>query len=88
MFALAAALGSGAPSFAVLEGGGAVAEREAPGHALGERQIVVLSGSGRLADRLAHTSSGADPVAAEVANRGRLVRVPTGFGAEAKVEIV
>ena len=77
MLALAAALGATAPSLAVLAGGGTVAEQEALGHARDGREILVLSGSGRLADRVARATSSADvrsdTLASEIASEGRIV---------------
>src|SRR5437588_2802298 len=54
LLALTSALGErGAPSAAVIAGGGAMTRREAAGHARAGRPIIVLGGSGRLADELA-----------------------------------
>lgn len=53
MLDLAGALGDGAPSVAVLAGGGDLAEREVLGHLRARRPVLVLEGSGRLADLVA-----------------------------------
>lgn len=49
---LTAALSEGATSVGVLAGGGHIASSELAGHLRASRPVVVLSGSGRLADRV------------------------------------
>ena len=72
MMELARALGGTAPSVAVLCGGGTVARTEALAHVHAGRPLVVVAGSGRLADEIA-TAVGAgsvpagDPDVAEIA---------------------
>lgn len=63
MLALVAALSADAGSVAVLVGGGEVAETELAGHRAAGRGIVVVRGSGRLADRVAaeRSTNGAGP---------------------------
>ena len=86
MLALAEALGRGAPSAAVLCGGGPVAQLEALGHVRAGRPIVVLAGSGRLADDLAAAVDGdgppGDEVRHELVTDGDLVVLPVAAGAE------
>jgi TRPM family ion channel/uncharacterized protein DUF4231 len=53
MLSLVEALSADAPSVAVLAGGGEVAKREVLGHVRAEREVIVLEGSGRLADEIA-----------------------------------
>lgn len=85
MMALAATLGRSGPSAALLCGGGAVARHEVLGHVRAGRPIVVLAGSGRLADELAAALAGAaaDESLAEVIEQGDLVVCPLADGPEA-----
>jgi hypothetical protein len=53
MFALAAALSDRAPSLAILANGGAIARAEALANVRQGREIIVIAGSGRLADVIA-----------------------------------
>jgi hypothetical protein len=53
MMGLADALARRAPSLAVVAGGGEGARREVVEHGLAGREVVVLAGTGRLADELA-----------------------------------
>ena len=77
LLALAGALGGdGAPTAAVIAGGGAVARTEAMGHARAGRPIVVLGGSGRLADELGGMTTDATPDDGDLATiirSGRLI---------------
>lgn len=86
MLALAGALGRRAPSAAILCGGGPVAQLEALGHVRAGRPLVVLAGSGRLADDLAAAVGGDGPprdqARHELVNEGDLVVVPLAAGAE------
>lgn len=67
MMGLASRCGAGMPSVAVLAGGGAVAAREVRAHLDVERPVIVLEGSGRLADRLAGIVRGTQAVTRELA---------------------
>jgi len=86
LLALAQALGTRAPSAAVLCGGGEVARNETLGHVRAGRPVVVLAGSGRLADELAAAVAGTlppgDPSLTEMAG-GDLLVCPLSAGAEA-----
>lgn len=59
MLRLVAALAAYGPSAALLAGGGAGAGREATGHMRAGRPVLVLVGSGRLADDVARARGGA-----------------------------
>ena len=87
LLALAAALGAGAPTAAVLCGGGVVARNETLGHVRAGRPVVVLAGSGRLADQLvealAATDPPDDPALGEIVGRGDLLVCPVPAGADA-----
>ncbi len=75
MLSLVDALAGETPSVAVLAGGGAIAKREVLEHVRRGREVIVLAGSGRLADDLADLANGRaaadDSEATEIA-RGRL----------------
>ncbi len=75
MLSLVDALAGKTPSVAVLAGGGAIAKREVLEHVRRGREVIVLAGSGRLADDLADLANGRaaadDSEATEIA-RGRL----------------
>lgn len=58
LFALAEALAANAPSLALLINGGAIAKREILANVACGREIVVVRGSGRLADQIADICSG------------------------------
>jgi SLOG in TRPM, prokaryote len=60
MMALAATLGAACPSIAVLAGGGEGAKREVLEHARAGREVVVLGGTGRVADELAAAAEGGE----------------------------
>jgi len=75
MIRLAGALSADAPSLAVLAGGGAIAKRELLAHLSAGRQVVVLAGSGRLADDVAAVVAGSstqDSELREAAASGRI----------------
>jgi SLOG in TRPM, prokaryote/Protein of unknown function (DUF4231) len=75
MMRLAGALAADVPSLAVLAGGGAIAKRELLGHLRAGRQVVVLAGTGRLADEVAAVvvgGSSQDPQLREAAASGRI----------------
>lgn len=86
MLALADALGRRAPAAAVLCGGGTVARNETVGHVRAGRPVVVMAGSGRLADDLAAAAAGtggaADPSVAEMVRDGDLLVCPLSAGAD------
>ena len=71
MLSLADALGADCASLAVLAGGGAGSRREILGHVRAGRPVIVLAGTGRLADKLAGVIAGgspSDPETAEIAS--------------------
>lgn len=78
--AVTAALGAGgAPSAVVIAGGGAIARGEIVGHARAGRPILVLRGSGRLADDLAGVSGAGEDLRA-IVPAGELVTVDVDAG--------
>jgi hypothetical protein len=64
------ALAADAPALVVLAGGGSIAKQEMLGHVRAGREVVVLAGSGRLADEIADVVTGrrpaGDPELAEI----------------------
>jgi SLOG in TRPM, prokaryote len=84
MMELARTLAAGGPSIAVLAGGGRVAHRELLGHVGAGRDVIVLGGSGRLADAVAAaiaTGGGCDEEVLEAAEAGRVTVFGAGRGA-------
>jgi len=67
LVALAGALGRLAPSVAVVCGGGPVTRSEVLCQAREGRHLVVVAGSGRMADELATAAAGCRPAAPDVA---------------------
>jgi SLOG in TRPM, prokaryote len=67
MLALSGALSAGVPSLAVLAGGGAGARREVLAHARAGRELIVLAGTGRFAEKLAEASAGSGETGPETA---------------------
>ena len=67
MLALSQALSRDCRSLAVLAGGGAGARREVLAHMRAGREIIVLGGTGRYAERLAEAAGGRGEPAAETA---------------------
>lgn len=92
LLALAGALARRAPSVAVICGGGPVTREEARGHARAGRPLVVVAGSGRVADEVASAVGGredaADSVTAEIVARGRIVLCPLAAGPGGLVDAV
>jgi hypothetical protein len=76
MFALAAALSKGIPSVAVLANGGSIARDEVLHHVRQGREIIVIRGSGRLADVIAAVVAGdmepPDDEIAAIVREGRI----------------
>jgi hypothetical protein len=76
MFALAAALSEDVPSVAVLANGGLIAQDETLHNVRQGREVIVIAGSGRLADELAAVVCGeaepADVGVAEIVREGRI----------------
>lgn len=68
MFALAAALSDGVPSVAILANGGLIAREEVLHNVRQGREIIVIRGSGRLADVIAAVVAGdVEPLGDEIA---------------------
>lgn len=67
MLALSEALSAAAPSLAVLAGGGAGARREVLAHLRAGREVIVLGGTGRFAERLEVASAGTGAMEEETA---------------------
>ena len=92
LLGLADALGKGAPTVAILCGGGEVAGDEVFGHVRAGRRVVVVAGSGGLADDLAAAVGGVgppgDPALGEMAGRGNLLVCPLSAGADALAALV
>lgn len=90
MYALAKSFSAGRPSVAVLVNGGAIAKNEVLYNVRQQRPIIVIEGSGRLADEIAgirrgqaSMSSGIDPDLAEITMEGDLHLFPlTGSAQE------
>jgi hypothetical protein len=76
MFALAAALSVHAPSLAILANGGSVAQDELLFNVRQRREVIVIRGSGRLADVVAATIAGEtglfDSAVASIVREGRI----------------
>lgn len=87
---LAAELSRAAPSVAVLASGGAVARSEVGYHVRQGREVLVLAGSGRLADDLAAAVAGdrqPDPAIADLlAGRLTTVQLATGGGLDGLIQ--
>lgn len=89
LLALAGALAERAAVVAVLCGGGFVSRTEVLGHVRAGRPVVVLAGSGRLADDITRAralderSRAGDPQMAEIAGAPVVAVVPVGDGADA-----
>ena len=80
MMELTRTLAGDAPSVAVLAGGGNVARRELLAHVAAGREVIVLGGSGRLADEVAGRS-GSDAELLTAADAGRVTVFQAGRGA-------
>lgn len=88
LLALAGALGRLAASVAVICGGGPVTRSEALGHTRCGRPLVVVAGSGRVADELTGDAPPADAETAEIVACGRITVCPMSAGGPALVEAV
>lgn len=88
LLALAGALGRSGPSVAVVCGGGPVTRSEALGHTRCGRPLVVVAGSGRVADELAGDDPPADAETAEILARARITVCPMSARGPALVEAV
>ena len=91
MLSLVATLSAEAPSLAVLASGGSVSKREILGHVRAGREVVVLAGSGRLADEITEVVAGrATPNGSEMMEiaAGRITVFDTEAPVSALVELV
>ena len=91
MLSLVGALSAEAPSLAVLASGGSVSKREILGHVRAGREVVVLAGSGRLADEITEVVAGrAAPNGSEMTEiaAGRITVVDAEAPASALAELV
>jgi len=92
MFALAAALSNGMPSVAVLANGGPVARDEMLHNVRQGREIIVIAGSGRLADEIAAAVGGdtepPDDEIAAIVRDGRITLFDIADGPEALAALV
>jgi hypothetical protein len=91
MLRLAAALAGDGASVAVLAGGGEGAKRELLGHVRAGRDVVVLSGTGRVADDVAvavAAGGSRDPQLNEVAAGGHAVVFDVAGGPDAFREVI
>jgi hypothetical protein len=85
MMHLAALLAAQAPSLAVVAGGGEVTRRELVAHTQAGRAVVVLGGSGGVADEVAAAAAGrasGDPEVVEAVGSGRVTVVDLEAGPE------
>jgi hypothetical protein len=91
LLGLVRALDRTAPSVAVICGGGPVTRREALGHVREGRPLVVVSGTGRMADELTAAISGTGPTPGdlgEIVARGHVTVCPLAAGGLALVAAV
>ncbi len=91
MFALAAFISARAPSLAVLANGGAVARKELLRHVSQSRLVIVLAGSGRLADEIAAAAANtriADQQIAAIVRDGRIAAFDIADGPAALATLI
>jgi len=92
MFALAAALNASAPSLAILVNGGSIARQEVLYNVRQKREIIVLQGSGRLADLIAAVVNGdmapPDDEIATIVRDGRITVFDIVRGAKALATLI
>lgn len=91
MLSLADALSADCASLAVLAGGGAGSRREILGHVRAGRPVIVLAGTGRLADELAGViadGSPSDPETAEIASTDLMTVVDNAEPSPALAQLV
>jgi hypothetical protein len=92
MFALAAALSNGIPSIALLANGGSVARQEMLHNVRQGREIIVIRGSGRLADIIAAVVAGdmepPDGEIAAIVRCGRITLFDITDGPEALAALI
>jgi len=92
MFALAAALSASAPSLAILVNGGSIARQEVLYNVRQKREIIVLQGSGRLADLIAAVVNGdmapPDDEIATIVQDGRITVFDIARGPKALATLI
>jgi hypothetical protein len=91
MMRLAALLAAKAPSLAVIAGGGDVTRRELVAHTQAGRDVVVLGGSGGLADEVAAAATGrasGDPGVVEAVGSGRVTVLDFEAGPEQLGDVI
>ena len=91
MLELARTLAGDGPSLAVLAGGGPLAHRELLAHVAAGRKVIVLEGSGRVADAVASavtTGAGFDQEVLAAASAGRVTVFGAGRGAAELRELI
>jgi len=91
LFDLAAALSEGVPSLALLANGGTVAREEVRHNVRQGREIVVIQGSGRLADAIAaalRSETEPDGDLAALAQAGRITLFDIAAGPEALAALI
>jgi len=92
MFALAAALSDGVPSVAILANGGSIARDEVLRNVRQGREIIVIRGSGRLADVIAAAVAGGveppDDEITAIVREGRITLFDIGDEPEALAALI
>lgn len=92
MFALAAVLNDGVPSVAILANGGSIAQDEVLHNVCQGREIIVIRGSGRLADVIAAVVAGdvepPDDEIAAIVQEGRITLFDIGDEPEALAALI
>ena len=92
MFALVAALSDGVPSVAILANGGSIARDEVLRNVRQGREIIVIRGSGRLADVIAAAVAGGveppDDEIAAIVREGRITLFDIGDEPEALAALI
>lgn len=94
MYELAQSFSAGCPSVAVLVNGGGIARNEVLYNVRQKRPVIIIEGSGRLADEIASirrgqpAPAGADPDIAEIVTRGDLHLFPINGSAQELEQLV
>jgi hypothetical protein len=91
MMRLAAVLAAQAPSVALIAGGGDVTKRELAAHTQAGRDVIVLGGSGGLADDVAAAAAGkasGDPEVVEAVGSGRVSVLDLEAGPEQLADLI
>jgi len=91
MMRLTAVLAAQAPSVAVIAGGGDLTKRELAAHTQAGRDVIVLGGSGGLADEVAAAAAGrasGDPEVVEAVGSGRVTVLDLEAGPEQLADLI